>query len=53
MCLCKDCYCLLVVDFQTVGPVFLTQYTLLHLGSFTEKMTLSFLVLQHDSMHSW
>jgi hypothetical protein len=31
-CLCKEYYCSLVVDFQIMGPVFLTQYTSLHLG---------------------
>ena len=36
-CLCIYHYCLLVVDFQTVGPVFLTQYTLLRLGSSLPK----------------
>jgi len=36
-CLYKDPYCLLGVDFKTVGPLFLTQYTLLHLGSFLPK----------------
>jgi len=31
-CLYKDHFCLLMVDFKTVGPVFLTQYTSFHPG---------------------
>jgi hypothetical protein len=53
-CLYKDHYWLLAVEFKTVGPVFLTKYTSLHLGQqFSWKFRTRFLVLQHVSIHNW